>query len=120
VLNLIWYWSYDAAAHNRPDLLCHLLVVGPPLILAAMVFAGFVEMGLVGRWLNEYEREWRARLGACLLMGAAAWLVIGAATLYIPWLVEILFRWVGYQQITPAVLRTILTTLWAAISGGGA
>ncbi|HBI41448.1 MAG TPA: hypothetical protein DDY78_01150 [Planctomycetales bacterium] len=120
VLNLIWLLSFHAAHDASPDLLCHLLVAGPPLILAAMVVAGFVEMGLVGRLLNEYEREWRARLGACLLMGAAAWLVFGAATLYLPWLVEELFRRIPYQQITPATLRTVLTTLWAAVSGGGA
>ena len=50
------------------------MTLGVPLLLLALVLAGYGEMALVGGFLEEYEREWRSRISAYLLMLAAAWL----------------------------------------------
>lgn len=119
---VIWPLSYAAAHGAWPGGLFLLHTVGMPLVCATMVLGGFVEMAVLGRWLSEYEREWRSRLAAYLLMGAASWLVFGAAVLYVPWLYECLLNGLraGGAEATARTLKGALPALWAAISGGGA
>jgi hypothetical protein len=128
VLSLvIWPLSYYAAAGYpgpgtgpRADLLCLLHAVGMPLVFAAMVVGGFAEMAILGLWLNEFEREWRSRLAAYLLLGAAAWLVTATAVLLVPWLLELILPAAREWSSTNWTIRGVLTGAWAAISGGGA
>ena len=115
---LVWPVSTDAAVFDQPESLCLLYAVTPPLLMASMVLAGFAEMGFTGRLMDEYEREWRSRLAAYLLIGATVWLLLGATVLYLPWLTEELFGWISGPNST--ALKSALTVLWAGISGGGA
>jgi hypothetical protein len=119
---VIWPLSYYAAVGDPGsgspaglDKLCLLHAVGLPLVFGAMVLGGFAEMAVVGMLLNEYEREWRSRLSAYLLIGAAVWLVMATAVFLIPWGIEELGK--GWTWIP---FKGGITTAWAAISGGGA
>jgi hypothetical protein len=58
------------------------LTWGPPLILVAYVLTASLQTGLVGRHLHDHHREWLSRVGAWLLIFAAAWAVLFAATVY--------------------------------------
>ncbi len=98
-----------------PDVLCLLHAIGVPVVLVTMVLGGFAEMAVVGRLLSEYEREWRSRLAAYLLMAATAWLLMAAAVFLVPWAVERISA-----HLSPATLKGTLAAIWAAISGGGA
>jgi MFS family permease len=71
---------------GRTAPLCLAACLGVPLFLAALVGAGFLDAIVVGPSISEYEREWRGRMGAMLLLIAAAWAVVAAAVLYVPWL----------------------------------
>jgi hypothetical protein len=56
-------WPVSLAFPRQPYLL---VTLGVPLLLLAVVLTGYAEMALLGRLFDEYEREWRSRLGACL------------------------------------------------------
>src|SRR5262249_49420580 len=55
---------------------------GPPLGVLVLIIAAFSEVGLLGRALNEDEREWWARACAYLLIHALGWLVVFGACVY--------------------------------------
>ena len=116
-------WPLSFKSFDDPGYLCLLHAVGMPLVFAAMVAGGFLEMALVGGWLSEHEREWRSRVAAYLLMGAAAWLLVATGVLLLPWAGEQLFTHLrGEEPWSPsaASLKALLGAAWAAISGGGA
>ena len=46
----------------------------PPLALLILVAGLIVEVALLGREVDEAEREWWARLSATLLIAALLWL----------------------------------------------
>ena len=48
-----------------------------------------LEIGLLGRRLEEDEREWWARVGALVLLAATFWVLLFVAVLYVPWLIEL-------------------------------
>ena len=102
----------------HPAFLCLLHSFGLPLVFASIVLAGFVEMAIIGRWMTEYEREWRSRMAAYLLLGATAWLLTAAAVYLVPWGVERLSGHVD-QKSWAGALQAVLAAAWAAISGGG-
>ena len=61
VIKGLWQW------HDQP----HALVTfGPPLTLVLFTLAAALEIGLLGRRLEEDEREWWARAGAVVLLAA--------------------------------------------------
>src|SRR5262249_28623537 len=104
---VVWRLGTDAAA---------VATFGAPALLMSLVLADYAEILLVGQLMHESEREWRSRLGACLLMCAAAWLVFFATTLYLPW---------AAQQLTTtpqarAALVTSAGAAWGVLSGLGA
>jgi len=124
---VIWPCSYygsplTAVAKARPGYLCLLHAVGLPLVFAAIVLGGFAEMAVVGRWIPEYEREWRARIAAYLLMGATAWLLVAVSVLLLPWAMDVLFQVLHDLQWAtgPTTLSGIITAAWAAVSASGA
>ena len=60
---------------------------GVPLFLASLVLGGYIDAIISGISLSEYEREWRARVGAMMLRLAAVWAALFAVVFYLPWLV---------------------------------
>ena len=85
----------------------------PPLFMVAFVLAGFLDQWLVGKWLTHYEREWRSRLAADVLMAALAWAGFFGVTLYLPLGFESLSRGAS-NYVTGAVMVGWIT----AIIGG--
>ncbi len=61
---------------------------GPPVFLVAIILAGFSEIAVAGGWYSEYEREWRSRLTAWLLIIAAGWTVLFGTVIYLPQLLD--------------------------------
>jgi hypothetical protein len=107
-LNLVvWDQGTDSAA---------IVTFGAPALLLALVLADYVEILLVGRLMDESEREWRSRLGAVLFMVAAAWLVFFGTTLYLPWGVQQL---AGSPRAQAAVVA-LAGTAWGVLSALGA
>ncbi len=73
------------------DTSCHpalFATFGPPLFLVALFLAGFAEIAIAGGWYSEYEREWRSRLTAWLLILAVGWTALFATVIYLPQLLD--------------------------------
>lgn len=106
VIKGLWQW------HHQP----HALVTfGPPLALVLFTLAAALEIGLLGRRLEEDEREWWARVGAVVLLAAVAWFLLFGAVLYVPWMIEL----VG-SDLRQRWLKGGLTVGWLLTSVGGA
>ena len=105
VVKGLWSW------HHQPQAL---VTFGPPLALLLFGLSATLEIGLLGRRLEEDEREWWARVGALFLLAATFWLLLFVAVLYIPWLINLAddrFRvW----------LKSGLSIGWLVTSVGGA
>ncbi|APW59720.1 patatin-like phospholipase family protein [Paludisphaera borealis] len=110
-LFMIWYlipFSNDAGA---------LATFGPPLAVLLFTAAVYLEVGLLGRFLAEDEREWWATVTSLLLTKAAVWLVVLGTIVYVPWLVLRLNQW-AQITLTPAlVMGWVATSLGAALAG---
>jgi hypothetical protein len=105
---VIWPLGTDSAA---------IITFGPPALLVALVLADYVEILLLSTCiLDEFEREWRSRLGAFLFMFATAWLVFFATTLYLPWSIQQLHN---YPKTRAWVVATA-GTAWGTLSALGA
>jgi hypothetical protein len=96
---------------------------GPPLFIAALLAAAYLEFALAGRWYSDYEREWRARLGAIMMLIALGWLVLMVGVIYIPEWIDNLTKSVGskwpeYEKVIPwgALLTWFLATLAGALA----
>jgi hypothetical protein len=75
---VIWRAVTDEAA---------IISFGPPAILGALLIADYLEVLLVGRLMDELEREWRSRVAGFFLIIGCGWLAFFATTLYLPrWL----------------------------------
>ncbi|HYH69423.1 MAG TPA: hypothetical protein VD866_32310 [Urbifossiella sp.] len=103
----IWEWTTSPAL---------LATLGPPLILAAFVLAGFVEQW-VFYGFSTYEQEWRSRLAADLMIAAVVWLVFFGSTLYLPGLFDLLSQEVR-RYVTGAVVVGWLGTVAGGVFAG--
>ena len=90
------------------------MTFGPPLALLIFALSATLEIGLLGRRLEEDEREWWARIGALLLLAAMTWVLLFVAVLYIPWLINLA------EYRIRIWLEGGLTLGWLATSIGGA
>jgi hypothetical protein len=102
VVRGLWSW------HHQPHVLA---TFGPPLAILLVGICTSLEIGLLGRVLEEDEREWWAKFGGLLLLFAVGWAVLFLIVLYIPWLVEL----AGSD-----VLRSSLAVGWLVSSVSGA
>lgn len=90
---------------------------GPPLLLAAVIFGGYLELVLFGSGLTEYEREWRSRIGAHQFRAALAWVAFFGITLYLPWAVHAYWEGIGGYLGSAAVLGWVGTTALSVLAG---
>lgn len=72
----------DATEAALGESLWRTLTWGAPAILLGYVLTASVHIGLVGRKLHDYHREWLSRVGAWLLLFAIAWAALFAVTVY--------------------------------------
>jgi hypothetical protein len=83
---------------------------GPPLLLATILAAGYVEIGFAGGVYSEHHLEWRSRLGALLLRLAVGWLVVLASVVYLPWALRLAGERLSWGALAG----------WLVTTGGGA
>ena len=87
---------------------------GPPMAVLVFIIGAYSEVGLLGRFLHEDEREWWARATAFLMIHAGAWLVVFGSAIYVPYLVQRLNNAIS-TMVTPALVLG-----WLATAAGGA
>ena len=103
--------------------LCLLHSLSVPLMFGAVVLSGWTEMAFLNRWFSEYEREWRSRVAAYLMIGATVWLVMAGTVYLLPFVGELASEWMRknhFGEFTPALAQGVLAVAWAAISGTAA
>ncbi len=103
------------ALHNHflassGELAAVMMTFGPLLVLVSMGAGSAIEVGLIGDYGDEDMREWRASLGAYLLMIGLAWTVFAGLSLYGPFLL-----WKAQPVVASAAGAG-----WALISSLGA
>jgi GNAT superfamily N-acetyltransferase len=95
--------------------------VRPPIFIILLLIAGYSEVALSGRNATEYEREWRSRIGAYLLMTAAGWLLFFGASLYLTdftlSIIESLTTKYQKQLTAGTITSWIITTAGSVLAG---
>ncbi|MEJ2592156.1 MAG: patatin-like phospholipase family protein, partial [Candidatus Thiodiazotropha sp.] len=84
------------------------VILAPPLIMAALLLAAALHIGVAGRSLRESAREWWSRVGGILLRTALLWLLLSTVAIYAAY-------GVGYVR----VLIYALGVTWIATTIGG-
>lgn len=86
-----------------------LLTVGPPLIMVTFTMSAVLLIGLAGRHLDDYLREWLARVGAWVSIYSLGWLGLMSLATYGPVLLA----------AAESGGRWLLASGWLAASIGG-
>jgi hypothetical protein len=110
------YWALIAHPTYGPWLAG---IVGAPALLAALGLSVILQIGLMGRAVDDFRREWWSRLGAflaiyCVAAAALSLAGLGSARL-IDWLFDGLMKWVG-GSLTVGGIATTISGLLAARS----
>ena len=79
---LSWLSGLGAAHPGGPGAV--MMSFGPALVMIAMGAGSAIEVGLIGGYRQEGMREWRASLGAYLLMIGTLWTVLCVLSIYGP------------------------------------
>ena len=108
------------APELRPDGQWLAGMVGAPAILISLSLAVVLQIGLLGRAIDDAKREWWSRLAAFISIYSVASLAVAAAAEYGPLFVTLLlssqlWHWVG-GSITLGGIATTLSGLFAASS----
>ena len=82
-------------------------LLGAPLLLISLSLTVVLQIGLLGRAIDDSRREWWSRLGAFLTIYSAGALAIDAAALYGPLWVAELSAWKGASLSVSGVAATI-------------
>jgi hypothetical protein len=90
---------------------------GPPLALMVFVLSVVVEVGLLGRSLEEDNQEWWASLSGWVLIHAAVWLSVFSVVLFSGWLVTWLYQKAGTGAWAGALGTWLLTTGAGVLAG---
>ena len=104
----------------RPDGQWLAGMVGAPAILISLSLAVVLQIGLLGRAIDDAKREWWSRLAAFIWIYSVATLAVAAAAEYGPLFITLLlssqlWHWVG-GSITLGGVATTLSGLFAASS----
>ncbi|HYH40665.1 MAG TPA: patatin-like phospholipase family protein [Burkholderiales bacterium] len=91
----------------------HRVVWGVPLLIGAFLLTVTITLGLSGRSESEYAREWWSRLGGLVTRAALTWLVLCAASIYGPLLMQKL----GAFASANLSLTWLVTTIAAVLAG---
>ena len=93
-----------------------MMTFGPLLVLIAMGAGSAIEVGLIGDYGEEDMREWRASLGAYLLMIGLAWTSFSAVSIYGPLLIWRAPTWIS----AAAGVGWVFTSAMGALAGRSA
>jgi len=97
----------------------HLVVWGPPIIALTYTVAITISVGFSSTDQPEVSREWLARFSGALAKWTSAYVILIALVVYshqIPGAVAALLR----DTVSDKTAGSILTGLWAVVSGAGA
>jgi hypothetical protein len=94
------------------DAIWSVTVWGMPALLAVFGIAVTMQIGLMGRFFPEEDREWWSRLGGWLMIAAILWVAIFGAAIYGPLLVLFMKGWARGLS-----LAWVLTTVGGVIAG---
>ncbi len=92
---------------------CLLAVFGPSLFFFYQFLAFRLQVGLLGRHLEESRREWLARFGAWSAIASLLWVLLGSVVLFAPFLTDAflsaspakkLLSWLGVIAVHGATL----------------
>jgi hypothetical protein len=99
------------------------ITAGPLVVVASLSLVLTFQIGLLGRALEDGQREWISRAGTWLNISAVCWLGFFFTTVYGPWLALISGEW--FHLVFPTVtLGWVVTTAaglfsaWSPKSGG--
>ena len=94
-------------------------VLGPAAVLACFTLGMIAHIGIMGRGLEDAEREWYGRLGAVVLLATLLMIAIPAASIFGPllirWVEIVLGDWAG----SGVLLSWVLTTVAGGIAARG-
>ena len=90
-------------------------VWAPFAMVCAFSLAIVTLIGMVGRQSTEGTREWWSRLGAWLGIAGTGWMILSLASIYGPYLAEMLFEW--KYSISGAWIASTVAGLIAGSSG---
>ena len=112
------------AGVDQPDLMA---TFAPPLTLMFIVVSVMVEVALMGRAIEEAEREWWARFSALNTITALVWMFGMATILYVPYLIlygpstlkyALVSGWIGSGSFSLIAGRFLLPRLKGGGGGG--
>ncbi len=90
-----------------------MMAFGPLLVMIAMGAGSAIEVGLIGGYGEEDMREWRASLGAYLLIIGTLWAVLSVLSIFGP----LFFWWAGRWVALAAGAGWAVTSLFGALAG---
>ena len=106
-LLMVWLCRSVGAATLERLANVHLATLGMPAVLCVFGVTMTLMIGLIGRLYGDASREWWARQSAWTVILAAAWLMVCAATFYLP----ALLAWAFERYATSASLAAGFTSL---------
>lgn len=91
----------------------HALIWGPPAFVVVYSAVIIVHIGLFGRNLQDFRREWWSRLGALLAIWSGCWAALNCLAIYGPLLILWSVKTVHYYWLSSGGLA------WAATTAAG-
>jgi Patatin-like phospholipase len=106
-------WLRGPAA-VQPDVFGPVMMsFGPALVMVAMGAGSAIEVGLIGGYGEEDMREWRASLGAYLLIIGTLWAVLCVLSIYGP----LFLWWLGSWAAWAAGAVWVIASFFGALAG---
>jgi len=106
LLTVVEFATRALSDASHPELVA---MLGTPAMLLVITSSIVVEVALVGRSINEAEREWWSRLAALLMIGGILWILAYATIIYVP----ILFIGAGLP------IRILIASGWLTSTAAG-
>lgn len=91
-------------------------MTGAPMMLAALGLAVVLQIGLLGRAIDDSRREWWSRLGAFLAIYSVAALTLGSAAVYAPWLADFVMKGTWVKWLSGSVTLGGITAVWSGLA----
>ncbi len=97
-------WALQARHASGPWLAGQ---IGAPAVMISLGLAVVLQVGLLGRAIDDSRREWWSRLGAFMGIYSLAALALGVTTVYGPLWVAMLQKWIAASLSVGAITTTI-------------
>jgi len=108
---VLWWLRGQGAAHPG-GLGAVMMSFGPALVMVAIGAGSAIEVGLIGGYGEEDLREWRASLGAYLLIIGTLWAALSVLSVYGP----LFLWWAGSWAAWAAGAAWLVASLFGALA----